>query len=247
MSFTGLVLFIKRSVTAAAILGCMATGPALAETEDVKIDRVKITYADSAFAGSPDTITIVGRFEGEEDLSVSLGGLGNLAILSQSSNVIIAECAIPGPGFACDDGDYTLQVAYGEDGEIDAADTYDLTIGATGPGGPKGDKGDKGDTGAAGAKGDTGPIGPGGPPGLLNVRTKFESCDIPANRAAACFVSCDAGEIAIGGSAFDPALKAAGSWPEGYFGPPATGWTGSFGSHFRFRTVNTFVVCATLS
>lgn len=111
-----------------------------------------ITEAFVDFEADPKTVTIHGLNFECENLIVTFGDYGSLAVQSCSpdpDNEIVIELPL-----GIQDGDYILNIRTGP--SVHQYDTYNLTIGAVGPEGPQGPKGDKGD------RGDPGPIGPQG-------------------------------------------------------------------------------------
>ena len=156
-----------------------------------------ITEAFVDFETDPKTVTIHGLNFECENLIVTFGDYGSLAVQSCSpdpDNEIVIELPL-----GIQDGDYILNIRTGP--SVHQYDTYNLTIGAVGPEGPqgeqglqgpkgdkgdqgiqgvKGDKGDKGDQGIQGiqgVKGDTGATGPQGPPGECDCPITQEQVD----------------------------------------------------------------------
>jgi len=150
---------IIKSISAVFILFVLIASSALAQKPQVNILMVSVDF-------DAQTMTITGEnFNiGPNPTTASLGGFGNLNIISNDSSTIVAE--LP-PGISA--GDYTLFVSSGPGPKKN--DQQSITIGAQGPEGEMGDPGtpgdpgDQGDQGPQGPQGGQGPQGPAGPQG----------------------------------------------------------------------------------
>ena len=130
--------------------------------------------------------------------------------------------------------------------------------GAAGPAGEQGPKGDAGPAGPQGPKGDTGPQGPAGPAGAaglissVTVRQKQVSGSGSGQAAGnGISVSCQAGEIALGGGAVGPNTddRLTTSGPV-VSGSTATGWKARWnafmGGNPSNNTFTVYAICATV-
>jgi len=120
-----------------------------------------ITEAFVNFETDPVTVNIYGQNFECENLNVTLGDYGPLAVISCSphpDNQIIVE--LPSNIQA---GDYLVNIQSGP--SVHQFDSYNLTIGDVGPQGEQGEQGDKGEQGVQGPIGPQGPMGPTGPVG----------------------------------------------------------------------------------
>ena len=106
------------------------------------IQSVEVLFDDDA----GDTIIVRGEnFDNGDPVRVSLGDLGELEVLRESSTEI--EVACPLPDNFCPYGDFRMLVLTGK-GKINMG-VYPLTIGAIGPEGPPGPQGEVGPSGIA--------------------------------------------------------------------------------------------------
>ncbi len=144
---------LTKSVCAVFILSILIASSALAQKPQVNILTVSVDF-------DAQTMTITGEnFNiGPNPTTASLGGFGNLNIISNDGSTIVAE--LP-PGISA--GDYTLFVSSGPGPKKN--DQQSITIGAQGPEGEMGDPGDPGDQGPQGPQGGQGLQGPQGPTG----------------------------------------------------------------------------------
>ena len=131
----------------------ISTQPAMAKPQ-VTINEISVDFDNQ-------TITITGEnFDiGPDPASVSLGGVGNLNIVSNSGSTIVVDF----PPGGIPEGSYMLTVSSGPGKRKNAQEL--VTIGAQGPQGDQGDQGEQGPTGETGAQGPQGPQGVPGPPG----------------------------------------------------------------------------------
>jgi hypothetical protein len=121
----------------------------------------KVTIAEVMVDFDSQTISIMGEnFDIEPNpTTVSLGGLSNLNITTNTSTQLVVDLPVGIP-----EGVYTLAVSSGPGQRKN--DQQSLTVGAQGP---QGDMGDQGDPGPAGANGAKGPEGNDGADGLSAV------------------------------------------------------------------------------
>lgn len=135
--------------------------------------HLTITEVSVAF-GPPDVITITGTDFGfgPEELEVTLGEFGPLALMNSNDTMIQAE--LPGGLIA---GDYLLIVSRGNGQSQN--DEYDLTIGAVGPQGPEG------------------PAGPGA--GDFSTEVIFVSGSVSPLKTEFFLISCKPNQVVTGG------------------------------------------------
>ena len=147
---------IIKSIGAVFILSIMIASSALAQKPQVNILAVSVDFDAQTMTINGENFNI-----GPNPTTASLGGFGNLNIISNDGSTIVAE--LP-PGISA--GDYTLFVSSGPGPKKN--DQQSITIGAQGPEGDMGDPGtpgDPGDQGPQGPQGGQGPQGPQGPTG----------------------------------------------------------------------------------
>ena len=144
---------ILKSLCAVFILSVLIASSALAQKPQVNILTVSVDF-------DAQTMTITGEnFNiGPNPTTASLGGFGNLNIISNDGSTIVAE--LP-PGISA--GGYTLFVSSGPGPKKNAQQS--ITMGAQGPEGDMGDPGDQGPQGPQGGQGLQGPQGPTGATG----------------------------------------------------------------------------------
>lgn len=131
----------------------MITTGALAQKPEVNIQTVSVDFDTGQMTITGENFNI-----GPNPTTASLGGFGNLNIISNNGSTIVAELPDGIPS-----GDYTLAVSSGPGQRKN--DQQSITIGAQGPEGDMGDPGTPGDPGDQGDQGDQGPQGPTGATG----------------------------------------------------------------------------------
>jgi len=146
---------IIKSISAVFILSILIASHAFAAQPKVTIAEVMVDF-DS------QTISIMGEnFDiGPNPTTVSLGGLSNLNITTNTSTQLVVDLPVGIP-----EGVYTLAVSSGPGQRKN--DQQSLTVGAQGPQGDMGDQGDPGPAGADGADGMDGMDGADGADGAL--------------------------------------------------------------------------------
>ncbi len=187
------------SITTVFIVILLVASSAIAQKPEVNILEVSVDFDSQIFSITGENFNI-----GPNPTTVSLGGYGNLNILSNTGNTVVVDF----PGGGIPPGNYTLFVSSGPGQKKN--DLENITIGSQGPQGDMGDQGPQGNTGAQGPQGDpglpgkdgaTGPQGPAGPGGVLgyNIATISKTLSIPGRTIVHGSASCLPGKVVLGG------------------------------------------------
>ena len=142
------------SITTVFIVILLVASSAIAQKPEVNILEVSVDFDSQIFSITGENFNI-----GPNPTTVSLGGYGNLNILSNTGNTVVVDF----PGGGIPPGNYTLFVSSGPGQKKN--DLENITIGSQGPQGDMGDQGPQGNTGAQGPQGSQGVTGPQGPQG----------------------------------------------------------------------------------